>query len=99
MRVPLGEPGHWHMPESGLHANTLRAYARHMASERFDPDAQKWIAEGANHAWDCETYNVCAAVACGVKLPGAEQLVVKREPVTDYFKRQAGRRPRRAHAS
>jgi hypothetical protein len=100
MRVPVGEPGHWHMPASGLHANTQRAYARHMASERFDktrptPAWVKITPGVANHAWDDEAYQICAAVACGVKLPGAEQLITKAEPRTDYFKKQVGRRSSR----
>lgn len=72
MRIGPGDPGHWHIPSDGLHANTLRAYYRHLASERFRRDVRtpRWekIEPGmANHFWDCEVYQVCLAVAAGVQ--------------------------------
>lgn len=88
MRIGSGEPGYWHTPTSGIHPNTMRAFARHMASERFNRERQipRWevITPGmANHFWDCVTYQVCLAVACGVKLAGEKtrQKIVKTEHV------------------
>lgn len=76
-RIEPDEPGYQHLPTSGIHANTMRAYCRHMASERFNRQrpVPRWekITEGmANHWWDCEVYQVCAAVACRIKLPTLE---------------------------
>ncbi len=78
LRVPSGEPGYWRMPILGIHSNTVRAYLRHLASERFNrtraiPAWEKKRPGMANHFWDNEVYQVCAAVACGVKLPGIER--------------------------
>lgn len=89
-RIGPDQPGYWHLPTSGLHPNTVRAYARHLASERFNRELRtpRWekITPGmANHFWDCEVYQVCAAVALGVHLP-----VLERQPeskaVTGYAK-------------
>jgi len=87
LRVGAEEDGYWHMPAEGLHPNTVRAYARHMTSERFNRELRvpRWepVAPGvANHWWDCETYQVSAAIACGVRLVGFERPAapVKRAP-------------------
>jgi phage terminase large subunit GpA-like protein len=77
LRIPYGENGFQALPSTGLHANTMRAYARHMTSERFDRTAKnpkfETIKPGTrNHLWDCETYGVCLAVACGVRMPSLE---------------------------
>lgn len=94
LRIPAERPGHWHMPSSGLHANTVRAYFRHMVSTRFNqalqtPRWEKITPGAANHFWDCEVYQISAAIAAGVKLAGAQEP----EPVvmTDWFARQKKR--------
>jgi phage terminase large subunit GpA-like protein len=76
-----GQPGYWHMPE-GIPPRTLVAYTRHMTSEVWDEAKRRWVRRkelktrgmpaeraGRNDWWDCETYQIAAAIACGVKLP------------------------------
>lgn len=76
-RIAAGQPGYQAMPSTGIHVNTLRAYARHMTSERFNRtrDNPRWetVQKGTrNHLWDVEVYNVCLAVGRGVKVRGLE---------------------------
>jgi phage terminase large subunit GpA-like protein len=94
LRIGIGEPGYWHMPREGIHVNTLRAYYRHLASERFNRELRipRWekITEGlANHFLDDETYQISAALSCGVRLVGLEAVTSQeRKPVTDWFAKQ-----------
>lgn len=88
LRIPAGQPGYWHMPTTGLHRNTVRAYFRHMVSERFNRDlaVPRWenrdsrTKKKANHFWDCETMGICAAVAVGVQFPGSPVVVSSGKP-------------------
>lgn len=75
LRILPSQPGYWHMPEYGIHPNTLRAYYRHIASERWNntlaiPRWEPVDGIRANHFLDCEAYQVSAAIACGVRLLG-----------------------------
>ena len=105
-RILPGEPGYMHMPASGLHANTLRAYQRHMVAEQFDQSKSpaRWtntvavVVKGkkvqrrlANHFWDDEVYNLCMAHALGVKLPSVAGRPVR--PPAAAAKRQGQREP------
>lgn len=93
LRISQGESGYWHMPSSGIHENTIRAYFAQMASERFDktktPPRWEKISIGvANHYWDCEVYQISAAMASGVRLTGCVSDEQKQVVMTDWFKRQ-----------
>jgi phage terminase large subunit GpA-like protein len=79
LRVRPDDPGYWSQPSIGIHANTIRAYYRHLASERWNkelmtPRWDKVTPGAANHFLDCETYQVCLARSprCRVRLVGFE---------------------------
>lgn len=99
LAIPAGRPGAWHTYAD----ESLEAYHRHMVSEHFvlknpkDPNSPKvWkkrAGAGANHWWDCEVYQIAAAIAGGVKLPSVRGTT--RRVVTDWFKRQKAQRKER----
>ena len=91
MRIPLGQAGYWNSPSEGLHPNTLRAYARHMASEVFDRDKRKWEKRKgftANHFLDCEVYGLCASKGCNVSLLTENHRPAQKMSLQEWFARQ-----------
>ena len=92
LAIPPGEPGYWHLPID-LPAKTLTAYTRHMTSELWDDARRLWVRRreqkaapgtppvrgGRNDWWDCETYQVAAALKCGVKLRAYDGPSTRRE--------------------
>jgi len=77
LAIPVGQRGAWHTYED----QPLDAYHRHLVSEHFietkygGRTAKRWVKRdgaGPNHWWDCETYQIPAALACGVKLLGLQ---------------------------
>jgi phage terminase large subunit GpA-like protein len=93
--APSGEAGAWHTYEDA----DLSAYHRHIVSEHRIPknrngrEVKVWEQRpggGPNHWWDCETYQIAVAIACGVRLRGLPQK--KKTVDTTYFLRQNRRR-------
>jgi phage terminase large subunit GpA-like protein len=87
MRIGPGEPGYWYLPRD-MNSRTLTRYSRHLSSERWDTTKKpaRWVRRdggGPNHWLDCETYQIAAAIACGVPLPALDSAepVVKRRAV------------------
>ena len=81
LQITAGNAGYWHMPDE-IPTQTLTAYSRHMTSEVWDESRRLWVKRkekkrpgepaqwgGRNDWWDCETYQIAAALACGVRLP------------------------------
>lgn len=87
LAIPRDKPGYMHVYAD----HPLDSYYRHMVSEHWvekkTPTGTRMIWErrpgaGPNHWWDCEVYQIAAAIACGVRLmvgeePAAEQARAK----------------------
>jgi hypothetical protein len=85
LTIPVDRPGAWHTYSD----QDLEAYHRHMIAEHFvvrrrgGKDVKVWEKRegaGANHWWDCEVYEIPAAIACGVKLPGIDRRIPRQQP-------------------
>lgn len=71
LRLPPESPAYWELP-ADMPEKTLATYCRHLSSEEWNAERKKWTLRkgaGANHWLDCETYQIAAAIAAGVRLP------------------------------
>lgn len=96
LSIPGTQAGAWHTYSDV----SLEAYHRHMVSEHFivkrrnGKDVKVWEKRdggGPNHWWDCDVYQIAAAIACGVRFVG--HLATEPEEEADgWFRHQKRRR-------